>query len=201
VIAKGSYAGTATFASPNTDLTGPIRIHASSVYNKTDGVGWVEGWLTSREGDKRVHGRFSATLGAGGALDGFFQGRVNRRYSLAYGSLSATFDGANGFSDGKLGSASTSLPAVLAGRPCGEDEKPDIDVRLVTKGTVDVVSTSSISVKPRGGSATQTCVVKAGVSPSTAQIVKGDLVEMRCGLVSDVMTLIHLRVQKDNDDD
>ncbi|HEY7380158.1 MAG TPA: hypothetical protein VH572_03035 [Gaiella sp.] len=201
VLANGWYTGTATFASPNADLGGPIRIHASSVYNKTDGVGWVRGTLSTRDDGRRFHGRFVATLGAGGALEGFFDGRVNRRYSIALGGLSATFDGNTGFVDGKLGNASTSLPAVLAGRPCGETAPPPISVRLVVKGTVEAVSSSSISVKPRDNSTVQSCAVKAGTSPSTANVAVGNTVEMRCGLVSGDMTLLHLRLAKQKDDD
>ena len=201
VIANGWYTGTMTLASPNADLGGPIRIRASSVYNKTDGVGWVEGSLTTRDDGRRLHGHFHATLGAAGALDGFFQGRVNRRYSLVYGNLSATFDGANGFTDGKLGNGSTSLPAVLAGKPCGETPPAPIDVRLVVKGAVEAVSASSITVTPRSGSTAQTCAVTSGISPSTSKIVKGDVVEMRCGLVSNAMTLLHLRVMTQKNDD
>jgi hypothetical protein len=201
LIANGWYTGTLTMASPNTDLGGPIRIRASSVYNKTDGVGWVEGSLTTRDDGQRLHGRFSATLGAGGSLDGFFQGRVNRRYSLVFGNLSATFDGASGFADGKLGNGTTSLPAVLAGKPCGETPPPPIDVRLVVKGTVDAVSASSLTVTPRSGSPAQTCAVTGGISPSTSKLEKGDVVEMRCGLVSNTMTLLHLRVMSPKHDD
>ena len=56
VIGKGTYVGTMAFADPNADLGGPVRIWATSVYNKTDGVGWVNGWIRSRDSDKRPNG-------------------------------------------------------------------------------------------------------------------------------------------------
>jgi hypothetical protein len=192
VIGKGTYVGDMTFASSDADLGGPIRIWVTSVYNKTDGVGWANGWIRSRDSDKRPHGRFWATLGSGGSLDGFFEGRVNRRLALLFGSLSATFDAQAGFSDGKLGNGTTSLPAVLAGRPCAETKPAPIAVRLIVKGKVEAVSTSSLTVKPNDGSSAQTCAVEAGVSPSTANTRVGDTVEMRCGLVDGRMTLLKL---------
>jgi hypothetical protein len=200
-IANGWYTGTLTMAAPNADLGGPIRIRATSVFNKTDGIGWVQGSLTTRDDGRRLHGQFQATLGPGGSLDGFFQGRVNRRYSLVFGNLSATFDGATGFTDGKLGNGTTSLSAVLAGQPCGTTPPPPIEVRLIVTGTVDSVSSSSLTVKPRGDSNAQTCAVTSGVSPSVAKVVKGDVLEMRCGLVSNTMTLLRLKqLTKKNDD-
>lgn len=192
VIGKGTYLGSITFADPNADLGGPIRIYAVSVYNRTDGVGWVSGWIRTRDDDRRPHGRFWATLGSGGALDGFLQGRVNRRLALLFGDLSATFDAEHGFSDGKLGNGTTSLPAVLAGRPCAETKPAPIAVRLIVRGKVEAVGASSITVKPNDASTSQTCVVKAGISPSTSNTGVGDTVEMRCGLVEGQMTLLRL---------
>lgn len=198
VIGKGTYLGTMTFADPNADLGGPIRIWATSVYNKTDGVGWASGWIRSRDSDKRPNGRFWATLGSGGSLDGFFEGRVNRRLALLLGDLSATFDAQVGFSSGKLGNGTTSLPAVLAGRPCAESKPAPIAVKLIVRGKVEAVSSTSLTVKPNDGSSSQTCAVKAGVSPSTANTQVGDNVEMRCGLVEGQMTLLKLS-KKSND--
>jgi hypothetical protein len=192
VIGKGTYLGSMVFADPNADLGGPVRIWATSVYNKTDGVGWVNGWIRSRDSDKRPNGRFWATLGTGGSLDGFFEGRVNRRLALLFGDLSATFDAQNGFSDGKLGNGTTSLPAVVAGRPCAEPNPAPIAVKLIVKGKVESVSSSSLTVKPNDNSSSQTCTVKSGVSPSTANTNVGDTVEMRCGLVDGQMTLLKL---------
>ena len=156
-----------------------IRIHATSVFNRTDGVGWVSGTIRSRDGDRRPSGRFWATLGSGGALDGFFDGRVNRHVALLLGNLSATFNADSGFSDGKLGSGTSSLPAVLAGRPCAEPKPAPIAVRLVVKGKVESLDSSSITVKPGDASASQTCALRSGVSPSTSRVAVGDAVEIK----------------------
>lgn len=199
VIGRGTYAGTATFADPNGDLSGPVRIFAASVFNKTDGVGWLEGWIRVRDDDRRAHGRFAATLGPGGALEGFVDGGVNRRFARLLGGVSAVFGAETGFADGKIGNGSTTLPAVLAGRPCG-DEKPQIAVRLIVRGEVDSVDAGSIVVKPRDGSAAQTCKVRDGISPSTAKVKKGDMVEVRCGLVDGELTLLKLKKLRSDDD-
>lgn len=198
VIGKGTYVGTMTFADPNADLGGPIRIWATSVYNKTDGVGWAHGWIRSRDSDKRPNGRFWSTLGSGGSLDGFFEGRVNRRLALLFGNLSATFDAQTGFSSGKLGNGTTSLPAVLAGRPCAETKPAPIAVKLIVKGKVEAVSATSLTVRPNDGSSSQACAIKAAVSPSIAKVVVGDTVEMRCGLVDGEMTLLKLAMKGSN---
>jgi hypothetical protein len=196
VIGKGTYVGTMTFADPNADLGGPIRIWATSVFNKTDNVGYAYGWIRGRDSDKRPNGRFWSTLGSGGSLDGFFEGRVNRRLALLFGDLSATFDAQTGFANGKLGNGTTSLPAVVAGRPCAEPKPAPIAVKLIVRGKVEAVSATSLTVKPNDGSSSQTCGVKAGVSPSTANTQVGDTVEMRCGLVDSQMTLLKLSKKK-----
>lgn len=190
-ITNGRYVGTITFASPNADLSGPVRIKARTVLNKTDGVGYVEGSFRVKDDDRHGHGKLVGTLDGSGNVDGFVQGRVNREYAVLLGGLSAKFSAADGFTEGKLGNGTTSLPAVLVGRPC-KDSKPTIAVRLTVKGKISKLDAASISVDPRDATPAQSCDLKAGTSPSTAGVAIGSEVEIGCGLVDGKMTLLKL---------
>lgn len=191
-ITNGRYAGTVDFADPNSALDGPVRIQVRTVLNKTKGIGYVEGWLRIKDDDRRGHGRFVGTLDGSGNVDGFVQGRVNREYAVLLGSMSAKFSADGGFTEGKIGSGTTSLPAVLVGRPCRDSKPAGIAVRLVVKGTVSKLDTS-ITVDPKDKTPAQTCEIKAGTSPSLEGVGVGTEVEMACGLVDGKMTLLKLK--------
>lgn len=191
-ITHGRYAGEAD--SSNEALDGPIVLHVKSVYNTTEKIGWVEGWLRVRkegEDDRRSTARFWATLGDGGAVEGFAHGRVGWRYAALFGNVSATFSPASGFTNGKIGGGGGNNAAVLVGRPCSG--RQGIAVRLSVKGQVEALSAAEIRVKPRDGSASQSCAIVQGRSPSTSGVSTGSNVEMHCGLVSGQMTLLKLR--------
>jgi hypothetical protein len=192
-ITNGRYVGTVDFADPNSDLDGPVRIHVRSVLNKTDGVGYVEGSFRIRDDDRRGHGNFVGTLDGSGNVDGFVQGRVNRRYAVLLGGMSAKFNADGGFTEGKLGNGTTSLPAVLVGRPCKDSKPAGIAVRLVVKGKVSKLDAASITVDPRDATPAQSCEIKAGTSPSLEGVAVGSEVEMGCGLVDGKMTLLKLK--------
>jgi hypothetical protein len=192
-ITNGRYAGTIDFADPNNDLDGPVSIQARSVLNKTKGVGYVEGWFRTKDDDRRGHGKFVGTLDVNGNVDGFFQGRVNRQYAVLLGGMSAKFSAAGGFTEGKLGNGTTSLPAVLVGRPCKDSKPEGIAVRLVVKGKVSKLDAASITVDPRDATPAQACDIKAGTSPSLEGVAVGSEVEMGCGLVDGKMTLLKLK--------
>lgn len=191
-ITNGRYVGTIDFADPNSDLDGPVQIRARTVLNKTDGVGYVEGSFRIKDDDRRGHGSLVGTLDGNGNVDGFVQGRVNRRYAVLLGGLSAKFSSAGGFTEGKLGNGTTSLPAVLVGRPCHDSKPAGIAVRLTVKGKVSKLDTS-ITVDPRDATPAQSCEIKAGTSPSTEGIAVGTEVEIGCGLVDGKMTLLKLK--------
>lgn len=192
-ITNGRYAGTIDFADPNSDLDGPVQIQVRSVLNKTKGVGYIQGWLRVKDDDRRGHGAFVGTLDGSGNVDGFFQGRVNRKYAVLLGGVSATFSADGGFTQGKLGNGTTSLPAVLAGRPCTDSKPAPVAVRLVVKGTVSALDASKITVAPRDKTAAQACEIKAGTSPSLDGVAVNSEVEMGCGLVDGKMTLLKLK--------
>jgi hypothetical protein len=198
-ITSGRYAGTAAGSDP---LNGPIVLHVRSVYNTTESLGWIEGSFQIRRGgdDLRSHGRFWATLGAGGTVNGFVHGLVNRNAAALFGGLTATFTPSGGFASGKLGGGGAQVnAAVTAGRPCVTTKTPVV-VRLIVHGQVEALSAGSITVKPRDGSPAQTCAIKAGVSGSTRGVATGDTVELRCGIVDGTMTLLRLNKKRGDDD-
>lgn len=192
-ITSGRYVGAIDFADPNSALDGPLAIKVRAVVNKTDGIGWIEGSFRGRDDARRTHARFWGALDGSGNLDGFLQGRANERNAVLLGSLSATFTADGGFAGGKLGNGSTSLPAVLAGRPCKDSKPAGTAVRLSVKGEVTAIDASSITVKPRDGSAVQACKIVSPTSPSTAGIAVGSKVEIHCALVGTDMTLVKLK--------
>ncbi len=192
-ITAGRYVGSVDFADPNSALDGPVRIQVRTVLNKTKGIGYVEGWLRIKDDDRRGHGKFVGTLDGSGNVDGFVQGRVNREYAVLLGSMSAKFSADGGFTEGKIGSGTTSLPAVLVGRPCKDSKPAGIAVRLVVKGKVSKLDAASITVDPKDATPAQACDIKAGTSPSLEGVAVGSEVEMGCGLVDGKMTLLKLK--------
>jgi hypothetical protein len=194
-IVKGRYAGEAD--SSIAGLDGPLRIDVTSTYKTTEKVGWMTASVrvrrTGGSDDRDFVGRLTGTLtgGSGDArvLDGFLAGRIGGRYADVVGNVTASFTASGGFTGGKLGEGGANT-ALMIGRSCVK--QGPTSVQLVVKGTIESLSSTSISVKPRDGSSTQTCAVKAGTSPSTSRFEKGDGVEMRCGLVSGEMTLLKL---------
>ena len=191
-ITSGRYVGKIDFADPNNDLDGPVTIQARAVLNKTDGVGYIQGSFRIKDDDRRGHGTFVGTLDGSGNVDGFVQGRVNRKSAVLLGGMSAKFSADGGFVDGKLGNGATSLPAVLVGRPCKDSKPAAIAVRLTVKGKVSKLDTS-ITVDPRDATPAQSCEIKAGTSPSLEGVAVGSEVEMGCGLVDGKMTLLKLK--------
>jgi hypothetical protein len=191
-ITNGRYAGKVDFADPNSDLDGPVTIQARTVLNVTDGVGYIQGSFRVKDDDRRANGSFVGTLDKDGNVDGFVQGRVNRHSAALLGGLSAKFSADGGFTEGKIGNGTTSLPAVLIGRPCKDSKPAGIAVRLTVKGKVSKLDTS-ITVDPRDATPPQTCEIKAGTSPSLEGVAVGTDVEMSCGLVDGKMTLLKLK--------
>jgi hypothetical protein len=67
-------------------------------------------------------------------------------------------------------------------------------VRLFVRGEVDSVSSTALTVKPKDGSANQTCTVKNADAVKT--IEKGDQVEMTCVQISGAWTLEKVRERR-----
>ena len=188
-ITLGHYSGTAT--STTTDLNGPVDLFVKSKYNTTKKLGWVDGWLKLRASDRRTRASFTA-INVDGKLDGWLRGSASHRGGLLFGSLAGSFSKTGGLTDGTLGTGTGANAAVIAKRvSCGGDKPTRPSVFLFVRGAVDSVSATAITVKPKDGSANQTCTIK------NADQVKGieanDQVEMSCVQVAGVWTLAKVR--------
>jgi hypothetical protein len=187
-ITHARYDGQATSATAG--LAGPLQIRVKSVYNTTEKLGFVDGTLYLRGTERRALGRFSA-VNTNGVLDGYVTGHVSRGFAALRGSLTAGFTRTGGFTDGKLGTGSSTNTALLSGRICTGKSQP-ASVKLVVRGKVEAISSSSISVKPGDGSATQACAIVPGMSPRTTGVDQGEDVEITCTLVNGAMTLVKI---------
>jgi hypothetical protein len=192
-VSSGRYAGTATGGV----LAGPIEVNVRSVYNQTDKLGVIEGWIRfTNAGDRRASA-FSGILGDSTTanVNGWVAGRVLGNVVGLY-TADTSFNGTVG-----NGERIPSNAVVLSRVDCKRQKTPRPSVKLEVKGEVDALSATEISVKPKDGSSSQKCAIKAGVSPSTNGLVvkttttAGSRVEMKCGPVDNVMTL--LRLSKD----
>ena len=191
-ISTGRYTGTSTSSTP--DLAGPVELRVRSVYNTTTKLGWVDGSLKIRATDNRSNARFSA-VNSDGKLDGWLRGRAGHRDGILFGSISGSFSKSGGLTNGQLGTGTGANVAVLAKRAdCSASETARPSVHLLVRGEVDAVSSTSISVKPRDGSATQTCAVKD--DDDVERIEKGDQVEITCVQISGAWTLAKVRKRR-----
>ena len=189
-VTTGHYSGTAT--STTTELNGPVDVFVKSTYNTTKKLGWVDGWVKVRAADRRTRAGFTA-INVDGKLDGWLRGSAGHRGGVVFGSLAGSFSKTGGLTDGSLGTGTGTNAAVIAKRiDCKPGDKPTRpSVFLFVRGAVDSVSATAITVKPKDGSANQTCTVK------NADQVKGidanDQVEMSCVQVAGVWTLAKVR--------
>ena len=189
-ITLGHYTGTAT--STTTELNGPVDLFVKSTYNTTKKLGWVDGWLKVRASDRRTRASFTA-INVDGKLDGWLRGSAGHRGGLLFGSLAGSFSKTGGLTDGTLGTGTGANAAVIAKRiSCNDEAKPTRpSVFLFVRGAVDSVSATAITVKPKDGSANQTCTVKS--ADQVTGIDANDQVEMSCVQVAGVWTLAKVR--------
>jgi hypothetical protein len=184
-ITTGHYTGTAT--STTTDLNGSVDLFVKSTYNATKKLGWVNGWLKLRASDRRTRASFTA-INVDGKLDGWLRGSANRRGGVLFGSLSGSFSKTGGLTDGALGTGTGTNAAVVVKRVgCSSDKPTRPSVFLFVRGAVDSVSATSITVKPKDGSANQTCTVKN--TDQVKGIDANDQVEMTCVQIAGAWTL------------
>jgi hypothetical protein len=191
-IVHARYAGEATGSGDA--FTGPIVLHVRSVYNVTDGIGFVDGKLRVRRGDdnQRGWGTFWA-VNKGGQLDGLVVGGVNHRYARIVGNLTADYNSSStgGFSNGKVGGGATGNgAALLVGHRCHQPELPKNSVKLVVKGTVKEKQPEQITITPYDGGADKSCKITSE-SPSLDGIDPLDHVRAECKTSDQVLTRIH----------
>ena len=173
-VSHGRYAGTAT--STTGDLAGPVDVRLTSVYNTTKKLGWADGRIVIGASDDRTHARFSAVI-TDGKLDGWLSGSAGHRDGSLIGSLAGTFTPAGGLS-GQFGTGTGTNAALLVKHAdCRASDKPRPSVFLTVRGQVDALSSTSISVKPSDGGASQACTIG---ERKADRVAVGDRVEMTC---------------------
>ena len=188
-VTTGKWTGTAT--SSTADLNGPASLHLKSVYNTTTKLGWVEGRLKIEASDGRTHAHVLG-VNSDGKIDGWVRGRAGRHDGSLFGSLSGTFSRTGGLTGGAIGSGTATNAAVIAKHVrCRADETPRPSVHLIVRGQVETVSATSITVKPKDGTASQTCAVKD--DDDVERVRQGDRVEMTCSQVAGAWTLVKVR--------
>jgi hypothetical protein len=110
------------------------------------------------------------------------------------GDLSSGFSTTGGFTNGKLGGTDGGGAAVLLQH--GKCLRaPTVGVQRVrARGTVTAVSSTSITV------AGVTCAVPAALAGKLTGVKTGEVVELRCELVNNALTLTKIE-RKGHDDD
>jgi len=188
-VTTGRWTGTST--STTADLNGPVELRVKSVYNTTKNLGWIDGKLKIRAADNRTNASFSA-VNTGGTLDGWLRGSAGYRDGILFGSLSGSFSKTGGLTNGALGSGTGTNAAVIAKRiDCEKPSTTRPSVHLLVRGSVEAVSATSIAVKPKDGSATQTCAVTD--DDKVERVKTGDQVEMTCVQIAGTWTLAKVR--------
>lgn len=188
-VTTGKWTGTAT--STTADLNGPASLYLKSVYNTTKKLGWVEGRLKIAAADDRTHLSITG-VNSDGTIDGWVRGSAGRDDGSVFGSLAGTFSKTGGLTGGAIGSGTATNAAVIAKRiRCSSQQTPRPSVFLLVRGQVETVSATSITVKPKDGSASQTCAVKD--DDDVENVKSGDQVEMACVQVSGAWTLVKVR--------
>lgn len=188
-VTTGRWSGTAASSTP--DLNGAVELRLRSVYNTTKKLGWVDGSLRIRASDDRTRANISG-INTDGKIDAWVRGRAGRGDGVLFGSLSGTFSRTGGLTGGAIGSGTATNTAVIASRiRCDEQKTPRPSVFLIVRGQIEALSDSSITVKPRDGSAAQTCAVRD--DDDVERVKSGDQVEMTCSQSAGVWTLTKVR--------
>lgn len=188
-VTTGRWSGTAVSSTP--DLNGAAELRLRSVYNTTKKLGWIDGALRIRGGDDRTSARISG-INTDGKIDAWLRGRAGRGDGVLFGSLAGTFTRTGGLTGGAIGSGTATNAAVIASRiRCDGQQSPRPSVFLIVRGQIEALSATSITVKPRDGSASQTCTVRD--DDDVERVRTGDQVEMSCSQLAGVWTLTKIR--------
>ena len=185
VVTNGRYAGTAL---GDADLAGPIRLYARSVIN-SDGVGVVHGKLRIDVAGADTVAHFT-TVYDHGKLAGFARGHAREPYARLLGNLSASFNAASGFSDGKIGNTDGGSAVELGPGRC-EPSQAKAREKSQARGTVSALSASSITV------AGLTCALPADLTARVNAAFKvNDRAEIHCALVGTENTLVKIKKRR-----
>ena len=188
-VTTGRWSGTATSATA--DLNGAAEVYLKSVYNATKKLGWVDGRLKIVASDDRTHAHI-AGINTDGKLDAWVRGGAGHRDGTLFGSLSGSFSKTGGLTGGAIGTGTATNAAVIAKHVrCNTEKTPRPSVHLVVRGQIQTLSATSITVKPKDGSAPQTCAVKD--DDDVDRVKQDDQVEMTCSQIAGVWTLTKVR--------
>jgi hypothetical protein len=188
-VTTGKWTGTAT--STTADLNGPATLYVKSVFNTTKKLGWIDGRLKIDASDGRTHAHVTG-VNTDGKIDGWVRGSAGRGDGSLLGSISGTFSKTGGLTGGAIGSGTATNAALIAKHiRCSSQQTPRPSVHLIVRGQVETLSAASITVKPKDGSASQTCSVKD--DDDVERIRQGDQVEMTCSQVAGAWTLVKVR--------
>jgi hypothetical protein len=180
-VTDGKYTGTAT---GDADLAGAITLRTRSVVNTTDKVGTVTGSFRIDVSGRDTVGSFS-TVYDNGAIAGLATARAHDPGSKVVGNLSATFDPATGFTNGKIGGGTSGGSAVELGRGSCKPAKTHPE-HSAARGAITALSTS-ITV------AGLTCSVPSNkASEINAKFKTGDNVEIHCDFANGQNTLTRI---------
>jgi hypothetical protein len=176
VVTDGKYTGTAV--STDSDLAGAATLRARSVINTTDQVGTVVGTLRINAAGKDTQAAYS-TVYDHGTIAGLANGRAHQPNARLVANLSATFDAASGFTNGKLGGGTAAGSAIeLAAGSCKPSPRP-VSEKSEAHGPITALSTTSITV------AGLSCTIPADRSAAVnARFKTGDAVEIHCSILS-----------------
>lgn len=181
-ITDGKYTGNAT---GDTDLAGAITLRTRSVVNTTDKVGTVTGSFRIDVSGRDTVGSFS-TVYDNGAIAGLATARAHDPGAQVVGNLSATFDPATGFTDGKIGGGTSGGSAVELGRGSCKPAKTHPE-HSSARGAISALSTASVTV------AGLTCALPSDkASDINTKFKTGDNVEIRCDFANGQNTLTRI---------
>ena len=217
-ITRGHYTG--TVASDNAALAGSLTIHATTRYETTGKLGYVDGSFKIKDDDSRVRGAFAGTI-KDGKLVGYLVGTSRGNHAKVLGNLSAEFaGGATNFANGQIGSrSSTAVLAVVAGRPCkgekpkdeksenrgeskdGKGKKGDVVRAKVFEAKGEVTGLpdgTSTKITVTGKYGPKSCAVDAKYAIPAGFPVGTKDVEMKCEAVGDPAVWTLRKLEKDS---
>jgi len=184
VVTDGKYTG---LGAGDPDFTGTITLRTRSTVNTTDSVGVVQGRLKIDVANARdTEAEFDAVYDHG-TIAGLAEGRAHDPRAKLIANLSAGFDPAAGFTNGKLGGATAggSAGELSSSNGCRPSEtRPE---KSQARGTISALSSTSITV------AGLTCAIPADKSTDVnARFKQGDTASIACAFASGQNTLTRI---------
>ena len=184
VVTDGKYTG---LGAGDPDFTGTITLRTRSTVNTTDSVGVVQGRLKIDVANARdTEAEFDAVYDHG-TIAGLAEGRAHDPRAKLIANLSAGFDPAAGFTNGKLGGATAGGSAVELSSSNGCRPSETRPEKSQARGTISALSSTSITV------AGLTCAIPADKSADVnARFKQGDTANIACAFANGQNTLTRI---------